>query len=326
MKAPQVGGLRRLLGCALWLAAAGARAGALEDAEAHIKAQRYAQALPLLAAELQRTPDSARVHLQLGMIALNHQRDVDAAITHLERAVALDATLSRSHLALAGAYGTKAAQAGFLGGLALVPKVKGALERAVALDPKSVDARLGLMQFYLMAPGIAGGSVDRAREEAAAILRLDPLRGQVAWAAIHERQKEPAKAEEAYRRALAAPGDAEPRGWVHDLLGTFYRRQQRPAEALAELQRSVALLPTQPWTHEHLGELYLEQRDWARAAESLEKALALSPRYAPALLLLARCRQEQGRKAEARTLYQRFLAERPSGKQADEARHSLRGL
>jgi Tfp pilus assembly protein PilF len=58
--------------------------------------------LPLLAA-LQRHPDSARAHLELGCILLALDRLSDAA-THLERSVALNPQSSRAHLLLGKTY------------------------------------------------------------------------------------------------------------------------------------------------------------------------------------------------------------------------------
>lgn len=47
--------------------------------------------------------------------------------------------------------------------------MKSAWEKAVQLDPKTVDARESLIQYYLQAPAIAGGSVDKAIEMATEI-------------------------------------------------------------------------------------------------------------------------------------------------------------
>jgi hypothetical protein len=48
--------------------------------------------------------------------------------------------------------------------------IKKKFEQAVELNPENFDARMGLLQFYLMAPGIMGGSKDKAREQAGEIM------------------------------------------------------------------------------------------------------------------------------------------------------------
>lgn len=54
------------------------------------------------------------------------------------------------------------------------------LERAVQLAPAEVSYREGLVDFYRQAPGLAGGSLEKARRHAEALAKLDPVRG-AAW-------------------------------------------------------------------------------------------------------------------------------------------------
>ena len=65
-------------------------------------------------------------------------------------------------------------------------KLKAAFETAIALEPANLDARTGLMQFLLQAPGFAGGDKAKAREQAEAIAKVDAWRG--AWARLQVAQ------------------------------------------------------------------------------------------------------------------------------------------
>lgn len=65
-------------------------------------------------------------------------------------------------------------------------KLKRAFETAIALEPANLDARTGLMQFLLQAPGFAGGDKAKAREQADAIARTDSWRG--TWARVEVAQ------------------------------------------------------------------------------------------------------------------------------------------
>jgi hypothetical protein len=56
-------------------------------------------------------------------------------------------------------------------------------ETAASLDPNHVDARMGLIEFYLLAPGILGGGKDKAQKTAAGIALLDPSQGYIAQSA-----------------------------------------------------------------------------------------------------------------------------------------------
>lgn len=92
---------------------------------------------------------------------------LDGAVLWLEKAVALDATSSENQLWLGRAYGSQAIKANVFKQASLAGKVKTAFEKSVELDANNLDARFGVIDFYLQAPGIMGGSVEKAREQAA---------------------------------------------------------------------------------------------------------------------------------------------------------------
>jgi hypothetical protein len=110
------------------------------------------------------------------------------------------------HLWLANALGEEAQGANKLRQPFLVRRVKSEFERAVQLDPRSVAARRGLMDVYMIAPGVMGGSKDKAREQAVEIAKISPLQGRLAAASIAQREKNAEAAErEAGRNARPLP-------------------------------------------------------------------------------------------------------------------------
>ncbi len=100
--------------------------------------------------------------------------DWDRAESSCKKAVALDPDNSRFHLWLGRVYGEKASRANFLSAARLATKVRGEFERAVQLNPKDVEARLDLAEFYLAAPGVMGGGEQKAREQARYIAAVNP--------------------------------------------------------------------------------------------------------------------------------------------------------
>jgi tetratricopeptide (TPR) repeat protein len=133
-------------------------------------------------------PAAAEVNFFLGEIALR-ANDPEKAITYFERAVAGAPNNSRYHHRLGDAYGRAAQSASIFNALGLAKKCRRAFERAVELDPGNVDARFSLFMFYRGAPAIIGGGAEKATAEAAAIKKLDPDCGRVAFAALYVSQK-----------------------------------------------------------------------------------------------------------------------------------------
>src|SRR5918992_2637378 len=153
---------------------------------------------------------SASTSYYLGRIAVIEDRPEDA-VGLFERAIKADGRNADYHLWLGLAVGLQAREAGRFRQAMLAGRAKGEFERAVALNPRSIGAREGLVQFYSMAPGIAGGSMRRAREHATEIARVSPMRGHLASGTIREREKDYPGAEREYLAgASLAPDSAAP--------------------------------------------------------------------------------------------------------------------
>ncbi len=118
---------------------------------------------------------------------LHQQGKIDAAIVEFNAAVAAQPDSSIAHLWLGRALGRKTEKAGPLQAVLMVGDVRREFERAVALDPNNVEARLDLLQFYLGAPRCFGGGIEKAEAQADAIAKLDPAMGQRARALIEEK-------------------------------------------------------------------------------------------------------------------------------------------
>jgi tetratricopeptide (TPR) repeat protein len=119
-----------------------------------------------------------------------------------------------------------------------------------------------------------------------------------------------AKAEEAYVRVLTRwPG--LPDTWYN--LARLQRRLGRFDAALSSYQQALNRGVAQPEeVHLNRGVIYSDdlRRD-DQAERELQAALALNPDYVPALLNLANLREDFGKQADARALYEKILSLQP---------------
>lgn len=176
----------------------------------------------------------------------------DAAVAAGENAVKELPGSSEAHFWLGRAYGQKAIRASIFFQMGLARKCKAEFEKAVALDPTNLDARYDLLSFHVNAPSFVGGSLDKAREQAAEIARLDPVRGHVATGAILTSQKKWPEAEAEYRKALDLEPDS---AYVHWRFGRFFVKQGRKDDAKAELLKALALEPAHEGARRDLARL-----------------------------------------------------------------------
>jgi len=193
---------------------------------------RVDDAVPMLQQQIARNPQDAGAH-NLLCRAYFMMEEWDRGISACERARNLDPQNGLYYLWLGRIYGEKAARAGFLSAAGLAKKSRTAFERAVELDPKSWEARSDLAEFYVDAPAIVGGGKDKAREQAEALMPLDPGMGHWILARIAEKNKDTPGAEREYRDFIAASRSGV-RAWVE--LAIFRRHTNRDDDMEEALQ------------------------------------------------------------------------------------------
>ncbi len=200
---------------------------------------QYGPARTALEAAAKEDPRDPRVAFYLGQICLGGN-DGDNAVAWLEKAAALDPKNSETELWLGRAYGVQASKAGFFKQVSLAGKVRKAFEKSVELDPGNIDARLSLVEYYIQAPGVMGGSAQKAREQAAEIGRRDPMRGHRADGRIAESEKHFDAALADYERAAKEfPARREPFFWI----AGCYSKQKLYAKAIDTMEKLLAEQP-----------------------------------------------------------------------------------
>ena len=144
-----------------------------------------------------------------------------------EKAIKANDKVSVHHLWLGNSIGEQAQHASKLKQPFLARRMKSEFEKAVELDPTSIDGRHGLIQFYSQAPGVMGGSLDKAKEQAREIEKLNAVRGHLEMGQLLEnKDKDLAGAEREYTAAMTASPDSI---FGYNGLASFYRRQKKYA-------------------------------------------------------------------------------------------------
>jgi tetratricopeptide (TPR) repeat protein len=206
--------------------------------------------------------------------AAHNAGKTDEAVSSFERAVALDSTNSLYHMWLGHAYSRQLSSASFLRKPFIARRSGEEYNTAVKLDPASADAAEARLDFFLGAPGIVGGGVDKARGEAARLTTLDAYRGRMATARIAEHEKQGAEAERLYRSLMAEYPD---RTAAVDALVTILQNAKRFDEAFTIVDDRLARLPDEPASLYNLGRLSaVSAQHLARGEAALRRFLALT--------------------------------------------------
>jgi tetratricopeptide (TPR) repeat protein len=287
------------------------------QANSFLQQGRVDEATVTLRQVLATEPGDAQAHQLLCRIYYA-QEMADSAIHECELAVSNAPASSDDQIWLGRAYGFKASHASPFTALGLAVKVRVAFERAVQLDPENVQAMSDLGEFYVAAPSIIGGGLDKARALAARMQPHFPAQAHRLLALIAEKKKQNSIAEAEFSNAIAA--GRTPEAYID--LGNFYERHNQLDKMFDALQAGVdadrrkgpalvdaasiltaahrspelaesllrAYLASSAKTdeapafkvHLQLGDLLAHRGDLAGAHREYAAALALASNYAPA--------------------------------------------
>ena len=308
-----------------------------DSPESLIEAEHWKRARELVEPQFKANPND----LQALYIMARYKEaagDHIGALALTEKLLALDPKNADYHCLLAYVYGRQVVRARILRKLGLAHRIKKEAETALELKPDHVEARLILIEYYRLAPGIFGGDKNKARALAEEAVRLDPVRGYISQAAIAHQEEKTALMEELYKKAVEANpqsyhamitlarsnsygqhGNIElvqkyaaealkidpGRVAAYSLLATFYARQGRWQELDDLLVRAEENVPDNLNPYFQAGRIVFQQgKDFERAERYFRKYLTQepepsSPSHAQAYWRLGQTLEKLKRKTEA---------------------------
>ncbi|HEX8172192.1 MAG TPA: tetratricopeptide repeat protein [Thermoanaerobaculia bacterium] len=273
-----------------------------------------ALSLPIFAATGADLAASGRAALQKG--------DADTAAKLFEQAVAAEPRNAVYHYLLGGAYGEQAQKSSMFSAAGLAKKALAELTKAVELDPNYTEARLGLIDYYLVAPGFMGGSRDKALAQVAEIKKRDALQGHRAMARVHTRDKKYDLARAEFVQAVREQPSSMK---AHYFLAVAYVNEKNWTAAQQELDAAMKLDASYMPIYFRIGQLAARSGlNLARGEEALRKYLRYNPPIdepglASAWFQLGTIQEKQGKKADAKQSYVNAQKLAPSSKEVSEA-------
>jgi len=289
----------------------------IEQAKTLYEQGKLEQVKKLLSPVGEKEADFAAAQYYLGRVAFDEKKYDDAS-DYFEEAVEANDKVADYHNWLGNTYGTIAQDANVFKQGMLAPKMKKAWENAIALDAKNLDARTSLIQYYLQAPGFMGGSVDKAKEVANQIIKIQPAEGHRQLGNVYMHEKKTAEAEKEFiEMAKADPA------YVSGL-ANFYTGQKQYDKAFTLFEEALKKNPDDYISIYQIGKTSaLSGQKLDRGEECLKKYLTYTPKqnepsHAGANMRLAQIKEKKGSKAEAKKLFETALKMDNNLKEAKE--------
>jgi tetratricopeptide (TPR) repeat protein len=177
-------------------------------------------------------------------------------------------------------------------------KAVAGFERALAADPPPPTDRAPAIHKDLAYTLLKIGENERARDQFAEALRLDPADDHAAleYAFLCFETKQPAMARRVFARLRNSALEAADRATA---ARAFQNIDTPLADGIARWQQALALDPSNFSAHEELAGLAVQRDEFALAVEHYQAALRLKPQRTDLRLELGRAFQQMGRDAEA---------------------------
>jgi tetratricopeptide (TPR) repeat protein len=269
---------------------------------------------------------SATAATLLGRMAWQSANYKDAG-RWFDAAIVLDPRHVEAHVWRGRTYIQELETTTFLRKGAVAGRARSMFEKAVAIDPSNFEAREARTEYLMQAPGIAGGSIDKARAEANAAKRVTPVRGAVLVGRVEEKAGNISAAEAEYR-ALTTTFPDSSGGW--EALTTLYQGQSRWDDAFRIIDDRLRAKPND------YGMLYQLGRAASLSGQRLEAGEEALRRYlarenarkafdGSVHFRLGAIRERRGDPQGARSEYELAVALDPRNVAAKRALERLRG-
>ncbi|PWB24291.1 tetratricopeptide repeat protein [Flavobacterium sp. HTF] len=171
-----------------------------EKGEKLLQAKKYDEAQILFEEVLKTKPSDAKAIEYLGDIA-SYKKSWQKAVEYYKKLKELKPSEANYYFKYGGALGMRASEVNKFKALGMADEIRKSFEKAIELNPKHIQARWGLVEYYLHLPGIFGGSESKAIFYSNELLKLSQVDGYLSRGKIEEYFDRYASAEKYYVKA-----------------------------------------------------------------------------------------------------------------------------
>jgi tetratricopeptide (TPR) repeat protein len=267
----------------------------LRPLENKIKHGQYQQAVPALNRYLQKYPDSATAHYDLGYIYFRtHQ--IEGAIQQLSKSLELNANNAQAHEVL-GLVCTWV-------GRSDLAEVE--LLRAARLEPNSAEVHYWLGRTYY-----SREVYPPALKQFETAIRLDPsyMKAYYNLGLVLESMGKGEEAVKDYETAARLAEEQHLKSpWPYEYLAAHYARNEQVTETIKFARKALLMDPRCDLAYYNLAKAYRLQGNWQQSADAVEKAIAINPNTTPEYYyILSIDLRNLGKIQESEVAYKQFL-------------------
>ena len=226
---------------------------------------------------LKATPNNSLIHYYLGRIE-HQQQNFEQAGEMFDKSLEISPEHANTWFWKSMNYFEQTEEAGFFSIMGLLKKGRKALEKTIILDPNHIKGLSYLSGFYARVPGLAGGDIDKSKQLANRLVKLDKTAGSVALLRIMVEENN-GDIENEYAKTANMVGNNPEYADFYNDYGYFFLEDKKYDAAINQFLVLTQLAPKDANSFDSLGEGYLKAGKLAQAKNAFEKALQISPEF-----------------------------------------------
>ena len=264
----------------VFFAAGFVQAQDIEQGKKYVELKEYEKAKSVFGALVDQNPKDALAQHWLGRTFFLLGKG-EKASEHCKKSIELEDQNADFHFWYGQALGQEAQSAGLLSQAFLAHKVLDQFQRTIELDPSHVGGHVGLANYYLQAPGIVGGDIAKAKEQAEILIDLGAKQGRFLLVRVLEKDDNFESVKKAYAEAEKFFDDAKDDASFFNGYGYFYLKYKKYDLAIEKFKRQVELAPKNENSYDSLGDGYRAAGRLQEALASYQKAVEINPKFEP---------------------------------------------
>jgi len=206
-------------------------------------------------------------------------KDYEEATENFEEAVDLQDKNADYHFWLGQAIAQNAQESNYISQAMMASDILEEFERTIELDPTHIPGRVGVINFYIAAPGIMGGDIEKAELNAKELLKLDEMRGRSALARIYLQQEKMDSVKIQINILENNFENDRSLGNFYNSLGYYYLGKNNIEKAIKAFEKQVEINPESANSYDSLGDGYKAAGRRDDAIAQYKKALEINPDF-----------------------------------------------
>jgi len=250
----------------------------LEKARKLLNESKFEEGKTILEDIIDNDDKNHEAYFMLGKVYME-LRDYEEATENFEEAVDLQDENADYHFWLGQAIAQDAQESSYISQAMMASDILDEFERTIELDPTHIPGRIGVINFYIAAPGIMGGDIEKAELNAKELVKLDEMRGRSALTRIYLEQEKIDSVQIQLEILEKSFENDRSLGNIYNSLGYYYLGIDNTKKAIEAFERQIEVNPDNPNSYDSLGDGYRAAKRFDDAIAQYKKALEINPDF-----------------------------------------------